>query len=567
MAYTQWKQHLPTTPDPLFLAFINEDTPLSKKLREQWLYQLAHNKNWTTFLQYYKDTTNPGLQCYATLALYQQNQNPEALNTAKKLWLSGHSQPIECNQLFTLLLKNHAIDERLITKRFALALAEQNVQLAFYLLQQYKPPRRQETQWLLQIHQQPKRITMLSPGGLNGELYLYGLRRMVASNMDKALQYWRLPITQRLLNHTEQQAFLAHIALYKALRNDPEAPLYFKKIEPAFYDDVLLGSQIRYALKYKQWGRIETLINHIADKDNPCWQYWRARALEATGQKEKAIALYQQLALVRHYYGFLASLRLKKSLSFTNEKAISDKQLLKPYQPFTDQIKTLYLSKQVVEASRLLNDFMSELPKDDKSALVYWISHELQWHGKSVYLSNNEELSNQLSLRFPLAYRKTVLAYAKHYQIPQELVYAVIRQESAFRDDAASTAGAQGLMQLMPTTAKLVSKREKITYLDQKQLLSSQKNINIGVAYLQQLAKRFGNHPVLMVAAYNAGPRQVAYWLKNHPPKEMDIWIETLPWQETRNYLKNVIAFYAVYQYRMQTKPDLTPFMKPFGYN
>jgi len=119
-------------------------------------------------------------------------------------------------------------------------------------------------------------------------------------------------------------------------------------------------------------------------------------------------------------------------------------------------------------------------------------------------------------------------------------------------------------MQLMPATAKATAKSERINYADKKQLFGAQKNINIGVAYLQQLAKRFDKHPVLMAAAYNAGPRQVVYWLKNHPPKQIDIWIETLPWHETRNYLKNVVAFYAVYQHRMHQKADLSDFMRPF---
>jgi soluble lytic murein transglycosylase len=211
----------------------------------------------------------------------------------------------------------------------------------------------------------------------------------------------------------------------------------------------------------------------------------------------------------------------------------------------------------------MLNDFISELPKDEASALVYWVDSDLRWHGKSVYLSNNETLNNQLALRFPLAYQETVKRYASQYSIAPEFVYAIIRQESGFREDAVSTAGARGLMQVMPYTARVVSKADKIPYSDQNQLFLFQKNINIGVAYLQQLAKRFSNHPVLVAAAYNAGPKQVVYWLKTHPPKEIDLWIETLPWQETRNYLKNVMAFYVVYQYRLNQKPNLSAFLTP----
>jgi soluble lytic murein transglycosylase len=180
-----------------------------------------------------------------------------------------------------------------------------------------------------------------------------------------------------------------------------------------------------------------------------------------------------------------------------------------------------------------------------------------------VYLSNNETLNNQLSLRFPLAYKNTIEIYAKKYLIAPEFVYAIIRQESGFREDVVSSAGARGLMQVMPNTASVVSKIDRIPYNDQKQLFLSQKNINIGVAYLQQLTKRFSNHPVLVAAAYNAGPKQVVYWLKNHPPKEIDLWIETLPWQETRNYLKNVMAFYVVYQYRLNQRPNLNNFLAP----
>lgn len=564
MRYSQWSQNLPRTPDQAFLAFINGTTPLSQKLREKWLYQLAYDKNWSSFTRYYQTSTDTNLQCYAQIALYLQGQQQQAIQAAPKLWLNGASQPKACDQLFALLLKDHAIDAKLIHKRIILALEKRNLPLAVYLLKQYSPPRLNEIKLLMNISQNPKRIAQLQPSELHSEFYLYGLKQMVSKDFKQALPYWQLAKNKRLLNYAQQQAFIAHVSLYKAMRNQPDTPDWFARVNPAFYNDVLLGWQIRFALKYKLWKRVEYLINHAQDKETPCWQYWLARALDAQGKKQDARVIYQNLAKTRNYYGFLASLRLKTALSFENERVITNKKILQPYQPVTSQIHALYISKQTLQASRLINDFISELPKDDKSALVYWLAHDLQWHEKSVYLSNNEQLNNQLSLRFPLAYQKTVQTYAKNYQIPQGLIYAIIRQESGFRDDVVSTAGAHGLMQIMPATAKSISKHEKIAYLDKKQLFSSQKNIQIGVAYLQQLTKRFHKHPILVAAAYNAGPRQAAYWLKNHPPEEIDIWVETLPWQETRNYLKNIIAFYAVYQYRMQEKSDLNSFMKHF---
>lgn len=564
MQYTKWSLNLPTVPDKAFIEFINGTTPLSKKLREKWLYQLAYNKNWSDFSRYYQPSTDINLQCYSYLALYQQGHQQEAVQAAKKLWLTGDTQPKACDQLFTLLLKNHDIDKKLIHQRIVLALQKDNLPLTIYLLKQYSPPRLSEIQLLMDIFRNPKRIARIAPTELHSEFYLYGLKRMVAKDLRQALPYWQLARNLHFLNYTQQQTFLAYAALYEAMRDHLDTLEWFRKVNPAFYNDVLLGCQIRFALKYKQWERVEYLINHVQEKDDPCWQYWLARSLEGQGQKEKATVIYQRLSKTRNYYGFLASWRLKTPLSFENERTVTNKNILKPYQPITNQIHALYVNKQIYEASKLLNDFMSELPKDDKSALLYWLSHDLQWHGKAVYLSSNDQLNNQLFLRFPLVYQETVKTYAKNYKIPKELIYAIIRQESGFRGDVVSAAGAHGLMQIMPATAKSISKNEKIAYVDKKQLFSSQKNIQIGTAYLQQLNKRFHQHPILVAAAYNAGPRQAAFWLKNHPPEEMDIWIETLPWKETRNYLKNIVAFYAVYQYRMQQKSDLTPFMKQF---
>ncbi|STY28440.1 soluble lytic murein transglycosylase [Legionella wadsworthii] len=561
--YLNFTQNLPAAnPSPSFIEFISGSAPLSTKLREKWLYELAKNKNWNYFYQYYQPSKDLNLVCYKEIATYHMGKQQEALNESLPIWLSGDSRPPSCNSLFDLLLKDEHFDQNLITQRIALALERRNIQLARYLFKQYKTSHANEVNALNSVYQNPENISKLIPGGLNSDIYLYGLKRMVSINMNKAIKLWQERKTSKILNEAQQQAFLAHVALYKAMRNHEDALQWFDQVKPQYYNDVLLDWQIRFALKRKNWVQVSTLINDSKNKDEPCWQYWLARSLQEQGKKEEARLIYENLAKNRQYYGFLASLHLNKKPSFTNEIPTTNLEVLKPYQTFIDQIQTLYKTKQTVQASRLLNDFISELPKDEASALVYWIDGKLQWHGKSVYLSNNETLNNQLSLRFPLAYQDSISLYAKKYAIAPEFIYAIIRQESGFRDDATSTAGARGLMQVMPYTARVVSKADKIPYQDQNQLFLSQKNINIGVAYLKQLAKRFGNHPILIAAAYNAGPKQVVYWLKTHPPKEIDVWIETLPWQETRNYLKNIMAFYIVYQYRLGQKPNWSHFLE-----
>lgn len=561
--YLSFSHNIPVTPDATFLEFISGTEPLSTKLREKWLYELAKNKDWSQFNHYYQPSKDLNLECYDLIAQYNLGMHDEALKTSISLWLTGNSMPPSCDNLFQLTLKDEQFDQKLITKRFDLALDRQNIKLARYLLKQYKIPHETEIQALDAVSQNPAHISTLNPGGLNSTIYLYGLKHLVSMNMDQALKLWRQNKTKKMLNPEQQQAFLAHVALYKAMRNHEDTLEWFAQVKPQYYNDTLLDWQIRFALKRKNWAQVTTLINESKNKNEPSWQYWLARSLEEQGKSTEARAIYEPLAKTRQYYGFLASLRLNKIPSVTNEAPTTNLEVLKPYQSFIDQIQTLYITKQNLQASRLLNDFISELPKDEASALIYWIDNKLQWHGKSVYLSNNETLNNQLSLRFPLAYKDSVSLYSKKYTVEPEFIYAIIRQESGFRDDATSSAGARGLMQVMPYTARVVSKADKIPYHDQGQLFVPQKNINIGIAYLKQLAKRFGNHPILIAAAYNAGPKQVVYWLKTHPPKEIDVWIETLPWQETRNYLKNIMAFYVVYQYRLGEKPNLNHFLEP----
>jgi len=565
--YQKWSQQLPNTahPDPAFIAFISEDKPLSKKLRERWLYQLTHLKEWPTFLTYYQPTRDVALQCNQQLAYFYTGNKTRAIQAGLKLWLSPTSQPLSCNCLFDLLAQNHWISDDLIQRRIALALDKQNLTMSSFLLKKLSIPRPDEVKQLQAIAQQPKKITALLPSTFHRELYLFGLKRLVAKNSDQAVQYWRNPKTKLMLNPAQQQSFLAYLSLYKAMRNQTDSLEWFQKIYPAYYNDTLLEWEIRFALKHHRWHQVIHLIKKLKISNEPSWQYWLARGYAATGEHDKAHEIYQILAKQRSYYGFLASTQLHQRYHFHNERVQMQSQIIQAYKPITDEIKTLYFSQKISDASRLLNDFFLELPKNDKAALASWVANDLNWPVKALNLCNNEELTNHLNLRFPLAYHQLILPYAKQKNIDPALVYAIIRQESAFRDDVTSSAGAHGLMQLMPQTAQIIARKEHLAYSNKNQLFTARHNIALGVAYLHNLAQHFHAHPLLMVAAYNAGPHQVHNWLKNSPPQEIDIWIETLPWVETRNYLKNVIAFYAVYQYRLQKPATIRDFMREIG--
>ncbi len=562
MTYSQWNQQLPEQPDNDFLLFISDSTPLAVKLREKWLYNLARKKDWLTYSNYYQSSNDINLQCFAQLAFFQLGKIEESLNSAQHLWLRGTSLPEGCNELFGQLEQNNYLSEDLITQRLILALGQNNLPLARYLLKHYRQPRLEDEQVLLAIYQKPTRILQLERREFYNYFYLFGLKRLVNLDIEQALVYWHHPKTQELLTATQQQDFLAYLALYKAIRNHNDAEEWFAKVDASNTTNVLLDWQIRYALKRENWPEVEKRICHLPEKDKPCWQYWLARALTARGEGTKANAIYESLAESRNYYGFLASLRLGKSPRFEEEYPSYAREQLLPYQSLIKTIKLLYTNKQELQASRLINDFISELPLEEKTAVIHWLATDLQWYSKAIFLSNREKLDNVLSLRFPVILQSLINHQAQIHRLPPALIYAIIRQESGFNDNAVSTAGALGLMQLMPSTASSVAKHAGIPYLDQRQLFLTAKNIAIGAAYLKQLMQQFNQNLILVTAAYNAGPKQVKRWVYFHPPTQLDIWIETLPWHETRNYLKNIIAFYSVYEYRMRAKPSLPGLMK-----
>jgi soluble lytic murein transglycosylase len=133
------------------------------------------------------------------------------------------------------------------------------------------------------------------------------------------------------------------------------------------------------------------------------------------------------------------------------------------------------------------------------------------------------------------------------------LILAVIRQESAFQQDAVSSAGALGLMQLMPATAKSVSKKMGLPYAKGRLTSDPEYNIRLGRAYLSEMIGTFGGSYVLAIASYNAGPRRVAEWLAQiRDPRRKDVdtidWIESIPFSETRNYVQRVIENVQVYR-------------------
>ena len=185
-----------------------------------------------------------------------------------------------------------------------------------------------------------------------------------------------------------------------------------------------------------------------------------------------------------------------------------------------------------------------------RQAAALAVEHD--WPDMAIFALGNSGDLRWYDWRFPTGYSALVGPYAQATNLDASWVLGLMRSESAMATDARSSAGALGLMQLMPDTAQRLAKRNGIAYGGSQTLVQPEENIQLGTAYLRELLDRFGGNPVLATGAYNAGPGAVDRWLKDPLTEDPTIWIETLPYYETRDYIPRVLAFSAIYDWRRQ---------------
>jgi len=292
--------------------------------------------------------------------------------------------------------------------------------------------------------------------------------------------------------------------------------------------------------------------------------YWLGRSYEKIGDKEQSKQWYTEATkYLSTYYGQLAFLKIKPNEKFE----------LKEQAKVADTYRKYFYKKELVKLIHLLD----ELNKDKYTKdILKHIANDNVGSGSEILAA---ELASNIS-RYDFAIQISKLAsYQKRFhndfnypiistpnyvngrKIPETaFILSLIRQESEFDMTANSHAGAQGLMQLMPYTAKLVSKQAKLPYSKSRLTSDPEYNINLGSHYIAGLILQYDGAYPFATAAYNAGPKRVKYWKKiNKDPQKNQVnfvdWVELIKFKETRNYVQRVMENYNVYRYILHKKP------------
>jgi len=355
------------------------------------------------------------------------------------------------------------------------------------------------------------------------------------------------------------------IALRYAMSKKSASTIWFRKVVGAKLDTVYHEWMIRAALYHGDWKLVIDSIDSLATEErlSPRWQYWYARALDKLGQKTKANEIFSKVGKMRNYHGFLASRHIKSKMHLNHDElaATSDDKDRITSLPAFQRAKILFEMDQINDAKLELIYLMKYSNFKDQY-LILKFADAWDWDKHILHMSRFVDHKDDLKLRFPLLYQSHIAMHAKIRKLDPALVFAIIRQESHFSPGAKSHAGAIGLMQLMPATAYKTSRQFKLKYKGTKDLVNGKTNIVFGCAHLRKLHQQLSNHPVLVIASYNAGKNAVKRWIPKDKNIPADIWIETIPYYETRNYLKNVIAYHVVYQHRLGNQAKLDSIMK-----
>ncbi|WP_084407351.1 lytic transglycosylase domain-containing protein [Aestuariibacter salexigens] len=524
------------------------DTPMDEPLRERWLSYLANKNRVDLFIEYYRPTGSTKLDCTYADYLERAGQTTLAMQKAEQLWMVGNSQPSACDRIFAVWTKAGLRTEQHVWKRLSLAADGGSASLVPYLTKLLPEQKRYLGELFLNVRRSPSQVSKLSkfPATFpeqEQQILIYGLGRLIWRNADLALVTYRNAQSRFAFTIAQQAELAQRFAIALAIEEHHEAEVWMETAATLGNDEEVLRWHLAHALKHQQWHHVMDITN-IADTQELSFAYWRARGFEQLGSRDAALPIFNQLAEQRHYYGFLASGKLKKMPSLSDAPLNFSAQQL-------DAVSSLPAARRAYEflqlerytsARREWLGMQNGLPEQQRLVAAV-IADQWGWHDQAILAFGRTGYLDDVKRRFPLAYTEQLLPRSEKYNVEPEWALAITRRESSFMVDANSSAGARGLMQLMPSTARYLAQQK----ISNRALFDPEQNVEFGTQYMRYLMDKMDNNPLLATASYNAGWRRVKEWVPANGSMPADVWIENIPYKETRNYVKAVMAYKQIY--------------------
>jgi len=520
--------------------------PVTRDVRSAWLTSLAARRQWTAFLQQYRDpSADEELRCQSLIARIELNQLDGLAADISKQWLTPQSLQA-CEVPFAWLRAQGGLSVALIEQRVKLALDKGNTNFARQIVA-YLPKERSTPylEWASLIDN-PRTIDTLIADpqrSIDPQAQLATWKRLTRVDRDGALARYDRLVAARQLNETQASPYALALAMSLAWDRRPEALDYFKRVANADFDDTSREWHVRAALWAKDWDLVSKLIAAMpaSQRDTARWRYWSARAAEHSQDPQLARRLYESVIIDDNYYAAMAAARLERNVTPHLQPVALDKAQLREIEQLPALIRARELFRSNLRSYAQIEWITGyETLSEAARAQAIHLARNWGWYDQAVAVASQQRLFNDYALLYPQPYDREVRSAATLTQLPEELIYGVLRQESLYRPDAISSAGARGLLQLLPETARRTAQQWKRTKPTADQLLDPAVNVPLGAAQLRTLIDQFSGQTVVALAGYNAGPSAARRWLPAEPI-DSDIWVENIPYNETRAYVQRIL--------------------------
>jgi soluble lytic murein transglycosylase len=545
----------------------NPTLPPARSLKSRFVNELARREDWRGLLAFSPEA--PGTiesKCNYYYAKWNTGQAEAAWSGAKDLWLSGKNLPSSCDRLFSAWRASGTQDPLAYLERIRLAMKEGNTSLVTNLANQMPADYQTIASSLISLQNDPNTVLTFArtvgATDFTRQAAAVAFTRIARQDAENArLMIPSLVQAQQLDDDRAQE--LKETVAWRLMGNDVTAE------QASWRDDVIMRSQsttlverrVRMALGAGDRAGLNTWLARLPmeAKEKDEWRYWQADLLLERGREGEAKQILHSLMQQRGFYPMIAAQRLGEDYPLRVDKAASVNQALVQGPEMARVRELMYWNMDNTARSEWANLITSRSKPEQEGLARY--AFEQNWWDLSVQATIAGKLWDHLEERFPLAYKETFARYVSGKDISPSYAMAIARQESAWNPKVHSPVGASGLMQVMPATAAhTVSKFGLAGYSSPNQLLDPDTNINIGTTYLESVYQQFENNRIFSSAAYNAGPGRVRTWLGNSAGRiDAVAFVESIPFSETRGYVKNVLAYDAYYKYFMgKSAPLLT---------
>ena len=522
----------------------HEGSLLAEQLRKSWLKSLAKAGNWQTFYGQYPQVASPDIELECDwIQARSELGNQETMKEARSFWFSSKERPQSCDPLFNALIENKIITSKDIWARLRMILDTGDITLAREVNRMLPKSQMMQDRTLVYAYENPYRYLERRArfdSMAEKEIAIFAIMRVAKADPLQAKTFWSG--FKGYFGKNDNNYVQARIAVQAALKHRPEALQWFD--DAGTLDDSQLAWKARAAMREGNWNVVLSSIEAMsADaREEEIWRYWKARALKSLGRISESNAILAGLSHEKDYYGQLALEEMGTVMTLPPEPyKASDAEISEvAHLPGVERALLLYSLGSRLYATRewvwAIRGF------DDRKLLAAAeLARRRGLYDRAINTAEKTVKLNDFDLLFLAPYRDIMREQTRELGLDEAWVYGLIRQESRFVTEAKSGTGASGLMQLMPATAKWVASKLGLRNYQQALVNQVETNISLGTYYLKHVLTILDNQPVLASAAYNAGPARARQWV-GPSPMEGAIYIETIPYGETRDYVKKVMS-------------------------